>query len=449
MSVKTFVLDTNILLHDPNAPLHFEDNTVLIPLAVVKELDNFKTEMTERGRSARTSIRLLDELRRKGNLSTGVKMENNGTLRVESDGKYDDDADQQLLALAKRAHKSKAPTIVVTKDINLRIQADVAGVSAEDYETSKVEVDELYTGHRELEVDDRFLANFRSSTGFPVPVEGLNPNEYVLLSGVSKAKLTAMGRVSSDGTVIKPLIGTPRELNMVMPKNKEQHFLMDALLDPNISLVTVIGRAGSGKTLLSVAAGYYLTIMERKYMKMLVTRPTVPMGRDIGFLPGEISSKLDPWMQPIYDALDLIADALPHNRQQQNPPKGKDRDRDRAPQPQNGHMDGKKLMETSSKIAIEPLTYIRGRSIHRQFLIADEAQSLTPLEIKTILTRAGPGTKVILTGDIYQIDNPYVDAMSNGLSHAVELFRKHGIAAHITLQKGVRSPLASLASEVM
>ena len=442
--MKCFILDTNTFLHDPNAALHFEDNNVLIPLAVIKELDNFKSEMTERGRNARTAIRLLDEMRQRGRIAKGVKLENGGTLWVESDGANDDNADQQVLTLAKKAN-GKVPAIVVTKDINLRIQADVIGVIAEDYETSKVDTNELYTGNRELEVDDRLLSNFRGSQGFPVPIEGLNPNEYVLLSGTSKAKLTTMGRVSNDGTVIKPLIEVPRELRMVSPRNKEQHFLLDALLDPSIALVTVIGRAGSGKTLLSVAAGYYLTVLDHKYMKMLVTRPTVPMGRDIGFLPGEISDKFSPWMQPIYDAMDLIADALPrNNRNPQHGPKNKG-----APPEANGHMDGKKLMETSNKIAIEPLTYIRGRSIHRQFLIADESQSLTPLEVKTILTRAGPGTKVILTGDIYQIDNPYVDSMSNGLSHAVELFRKHGLAAHITLEKGVRSALASLASEVM
>jgi PhoH-like ATPase len=431
MASKNYIIDTNVLLHNPDALLHFEDNTVIIPMAVLKELDHFKQEQTERGRNARTTVRLLDELRNGGDISTGIKLKSGGIIRVEAKGN-NNDADLQVIGLARQVLKrDRRPTIVVTKDVNLRIQASAAGVDAEDYETGKIEVNELYRGYRDLEVEDSFLANFSTSDGFPVPIDGLFPNEYLLLQSSSKSKMTSMGRVSPDGSKIRPLIQPPRDLRMVFPRNKEQHFLMDALLDTSINLVTVVGKAGSGKTLMAVAAGYHQTVTEHNYMKMLVARPTIPMGRDIGFLPGEIAQKLDPWMQPVYDALDLVAY---HNQQKK---KG---------EPQ---VDGKKLMELCGKIQVEPLTYIRGRSIHRQYVVIDETQSMTPLEIKTILTRAGPGTKIILTGDIYQIDNPYVDSMSNGLSHAVELFRNEKLAAHITLEKGVRSELATRASELM
>lgn len=435
MAQKHYVLDTNVLIHDPKSIIHFEDNIVTIPIAVLKELDDFKGEQTERGRNARSAIRLLDDLSRDQDLSAGVRLPNQGVLRVEAKGN-NNDADQQVIEVASRLQqREKHPTIVVSKDVNLRVQAAAHGVKAEDYETGKVDVSDLYRGWREMEIDDALLQNFSASRGVPVPMEGLFPNEYLLLQSSSKSKMTAMGRVSTDGQTIRPLIKTPQQLGMITPRNKEQHFLMDALLDSEISLVTIVGRAGSGKTLMAVGAGYYQTALQHTYMKMLVARPTVPMGRDIGFLPGEVSDKLDPWMQPVYDALDLIAF---HSMRQQQKKKG-----------DGSILDGKKLMELCGKIQVEPLTYIRGRSIHRQFVVVDETQSMTPLEIKTILTRAGPGTKIILTGDIYQIDNPYVDSMSNGLSHAVELFRKEGLAAHITLERGVRSELATRASELM
>ena len=428
---KNYILDTNVLLHDPMAIAHFQDNTVIIPISVIEEIDRFKRDQTELGRNARHVSRALDDLRSRGKLCDGVPLDQGGRLRVamnvgaSSPGKpY---ADNEILALAMHLHHTdpESPVAVVSKDINLRIKADGMGLHAEDYETDRVDINELYLGYSDLEVSPEMMQQFAEHGTLAYAGGGRGPNEYIMLVNTADPQHTMLGRLDPDAKNVIQLIPPPRELASLRPKNKEQYFAMDALLDERIRLVTIIGKAGTGKTLLAVAAGLFATLERKLYRKMLVSRPTLPMGKDIGFLPGTVEEKLNPWMQPIFDALDLISS------ERKGGPKASEQ-----VQP-NGH------------IAVEALSFIRGRSIHHQFLIIDEAQNLTPLEVKTIITRAGHGTKVVLTGDIYQIDNPYVDATSNGLSKAVNKFRPHGLAAHISLHKGVRSELAELAANVL
>jgi PhoH-like ATPase len=430
---KRYILDTNVLLHDPNALNQFKDNEVVIPLKVIEEIDRFKRDQTELGRNARSVSRMLDEIRKQGNLSTGVALPGGGSLRIAFPGEKQNytegvTADDQILKLSMimRDHSEQPPLIVVSKDINLRLKADALGLEAEDYETGQVNVDELYTGHSARDIDPGLIETFRHQ-GYVEP-DGFSPspNEYVLLRDNTDANHTLLTRYDAPSGRLVPLIHAPDEIRPVQPRNKEQHYAIDALLNDEIKLITIIGKAGTGKTLLTVAAALFKTLEQKTYRRMLICRPTIPMGKDIGFLPGTVEEKLNPWMQPIFDAMDLIANGR-----------------------KNGFKGSKAMTEESDRIAIEPLTYIRGRSIPNQFIVVDEAQNLTPLEAKTVLTRVGPGTKIVLTGDIYQIDNPYVDSMSNGLTSVVEKFRPQSIAAHIVLQKGVRSEVADLAANLL
>ena len=429
---KTYVLDTNVLLHDPTAINHFEENDVVIPLKVIEEIDSFKRDMSELGRNARQISRALDDMREKGHLGTGVALATGGMLRIAFPRTDDPlhaagSADDQILRMAMEVQRAspQQPCIVVSKDINLRLKADAIGLKAEDYETDRVALDELYTGQGEIAVPAAALEAIRS--GKPVPVEDpkLFPNQYLLVRDEADKAHTVLARYDGETRSLTPLIVTPEELRQVMPRNKEQYFAMDALLNDAIKVVTIIGKAGTGKTLLAVAAGLYKVFNTKTFRKMLVSRPTFAMGKDIGFLPGTVEEKLNPWMSPIFDALDLLA---------------------------NGHgpiRRGKDGLDEGGRISVEALTYIRGRSIPHQYMIVDEAQNLTPLEAKTVLTRVGPGTKIILTGDIYQIDNPYVDSMSNGLSTVAEKFKAYNIAAHLQLTKGVRSDVAELAANLL
>jgi len=337
-------------------------------------------------------------------------------------------ADDQILHLSMllREKNENPPIIVVSKDINLRLKADALGLEAEDYETGQVNIDELFLGHSTHDVSPDVLDHFRQN-GFIEPAGFTpSPNEYVLLRDQNDTNHALLTRFDAPSNRLIPLIPAPDEVRPVQPRNKEQHFAMDALLNDDIKLVTIIGKAGTGKTLLAVAAAIYKTMDQKNYRRMLICRPTIPMGKDIGYLPGTVEEKLNPWMQPIFDAMDLLANGR-----------------------KNGFKGSKSMAEESDRIAIEPLTYIRGRSIPNQYIVVDEAQNLTPLEAKTVLTRVGPGTKIVLTGDIYQIDNPYVDSMSNGLTSIVEKFRNQSIAAHIVLNKGVRSEVADLAATLL
>ncbi len=430
---KTFILDTNVLLHDPNALFRFEDNTVVLPIGVIREIDQFKRDMSELGRCARQVSRSLDELRSRGKLSDGVRLGNGGLLKVVGpagaplEPGRNGSVDREIIELAMHFQRTgPEPCIVVSKDINLRILADAHGIEAQDYESDRVDISELYLGYSELELSPEQMAQIAAGGMVPYVGEPRPPNEYLLLRDTADAQHTLLGRLDPEARHIIPLLPVPRELGAVRPRNKEQWFAMDALLDERIRLVTIIGKAGTGKTLLAVAAGLYMTLERKMYRKLLVSRPTLPMGKDIGYLPGGVEEKLDPWMQPIFDALDLLMSER-----------------------KDGTSTRQLLEQYGGHIAIEPLTFIRGRSIHHQFMIVDEAQNLTPLEVKTIITRVGHGTKIVLTGDIYQIDNPYVDSTSNGLSKAVNRFRSCGLAAHINLRKGVRSELAELAANLL
>lgn len=428
---KNFILDTNVLLHEATAIQRFQDNNVIIPLKVIEEIDHFKKDQSELGRNARQVSRLLDALRQNGKLNQGVDLPNGGSLRIAFPGqtyKNGLSADDQILELAMQMRKPGEPRcIVVTKDINLRLKADALGLDAEDYESDRVDLSELYSGHTELLVSAELLETFRREGRVTAPAEAaLSANQYVLLRLDSDPNHTVLVRYDGESKLLVPLIPTPDEVKPVQPRNKEQHYAMDALLNDNIKVVTIIGKAGTGKTLLAVAAAVFKTMHEKRYRRMLICRPTVPMGKDIGYLPGTLEEKLTPWMQPIYDALDFLSAG---GRIWKKNKEG--------------------VREEDDRIGIEPLTYIRGRSIPNQFIVVDEAQNLTPLEAKTVLTRVGPGTKIVLTGDIYQIDNPFLDSMSNGLSSVVEKFRPYPIAAHIVLGRGVRSDVAELAANLL
>ncbi len=436
---KVFVLDTNVLLHDPRAIHAFEDNDVVIPIVVIEELDKFKKGIDEMGRNARQVSRILDEYRQRGNLSKGVKLDCGGDLRVELNHQSPQHlpseliatkADNRILATALNLKHDNLPVILVTKDTNLRIKADAVGLRAEDYESDTITLDELYAGETELTVEpgaiEEFYAKGELQPGDPKPY----PNQFMLVKNSANPSQTALARYNANKKALVPIIQAKHGVWGITARNKQQQFALDLLLNDDIRLVTLVGRAGTGKTLLALAAGLEKTIESRAFQRLVVSRPVFPMGKDIGFLPGDIEEKLKPWMQPIRDNLDFLMGA----------------------QPTVGRTKGKKDLQSLfdlGMIEVEPLTYIRGRSMPNQFLIVDEAQNLTPHEIKTIITRAGEGTKVVLTGDPYQIDNPYIDSESNGLTFVVERFKEEQIAGHITLVKGERSDLAELAATLL
>jgi PhoH-like ATPase len=435
--VKNYILDTNVLLHDPNSLLSFQENRVLIPIEVIEEIDRFKRESSELGQNARSVSRTLDTLRAKGRLSEGVSLPNGGRLKIifnEKNGHgpltFDHNTvDSRIVALTEWVHRSEPdiPTILVTKDINLRIKADAVGLQAEDYETDRIFLTDLYTGMFEKQVAPEKLSRFRTDGGLELNGGATYfPNEYCTLSEEANPKRTALTKVDSSGTRLVPIIDSREGIWGIKPRNREQHFAFDALLDDRIKLVTLMGKAGTGKTLIAMAAGLKQTVIDREFRRLVVARPTISMGKELGFLPGSLEEKLTPWMQPIHDALELLADL---NMGQE-------------------HRRSTDLIR-SGQIVVEALSFIRGRSIANQFMVIDEAQNLTPLEVKTILTRVGEGTKIIFTGDPYQIDNPYVDSASNGFNYIVSKFRAKSIAAHIELQKGERSELAELAANVL
>ncbi len=439
---KIFVVDTNVILHDPTAILRFEDNEIVLPIAVIEELDRFKKQPEMTGRNAREVSRTLDNLRQQGHLTTGVKLSNGGTLRValsdrhtlkelppELDGGV---ADNSILAVGMQCkQRCQCPVIVVSKDTNLRIKADALGLNAEDYETDKVDVDELYTGSTEVLVNSEQIGEFFQAGSITLAGEFL-PNQDITLVDNTNPSHTALGMVEGKSNKIIHLAALPKlGVSRIQPRNREQRFALNLLLQDSIKLVTLVGKAGTGKTLLAIAAGLQKVADEKLYTRLLISRPVVPMGKDIGFLPGDINEKLTPWMQPLYDNFDLIF--------------GTQEKAVKAGHWRRGH---EELIEMGI-LQIEPLTYIRGRTIPQQFLIIDEAQNLTPHEVKTIITRAGEGTKVVLTGDPDQIDNPYIDAASNGLTYVVERFKHEPLAGHITLTKGERSSLAERATALL
>jgi len=385
---------------------------------------------------------LLDGFRGEGSLSAGVALPNGGKLRIAFqknghqganghgiNGFNNDTVDNRILALAAGIQKDqpKNPAILVSKDINLRIKADALGLQAEDYETDRVFITDLYTGMVDWTVSPDKIAAFRSESKLKIAADKrFFPSEYCTLMDETNPKRTALAKVDATAEFLVPILDTREGVWGIKPRNREQHFALDALLDDRIKLVTLMGKAGTGKTLIAMAAGLKRVVNDREFRRLIVARPTISMGKELGFLPGSLDEKLAPWMQPIHDALEMLSDLnMGHD-----------------------HRRSTDLMRSGS-IVVEALSYIRGRSIANQFMIVDEAQNLTPLEAKTIVTRVGSGTKIIFTGDPYQIDNPYVDSASNGFNYVVSRFRDQAIAAHIELQKGERSELAELAANIL
>jgi PhoH-like ATPase len=488
------VVDTNVFLIDPSAYLKFPDSHLIIPLIVIEELDSFKRELTAIGKAAREIIRTLDDLRSKGPLTEGVGLENGADLRVFilEDPDYEIPPgldhiakDNYILACALLISERTAQSVrLVTKDADLRIKADVLGLEAIDYSQDQLDRNHhLYSGERILAVgdgvvdayyngeavfadrkaepvaaDDSGSTNGRTSAtlrpvsngkqaepeeeptkvysepdGHHMEAPDENPfliNQYVTIQGHTKS---ALGRISEDYRVQNLIERTALNIN---PRNREQRFAMDALMDPEVELVTLAGMAGTGKTLLAIACGLEQILEEKRYRRLLVARPVIPMGRDIGFLPGELGEKLRPWMQPIYDNLEYILGADDDPGNQEGDKKA----------PAQGTI---QYLMQSGLLAVEPLTYIRGRSIPEQYVIVDEAQNLSPHEAKTIITRAGEGTKIVFTGDFFQIDHPYLNLYSNGITFTAQRMRNEKIFAHVTLTKGERSRLAELASHRM
>ncbi len=441
---KVYILDTSVLLHRPEAIFSFGINQVVIPIVVLDELDDFKRGSLEINRNARRVIGLFDDLRSRGPIFQGIVLDNGGTLKVDTEVRkksekllpegFQNSADNHILATGVRIkdQTKEQKVVLVSKDINMRVKAEALGLLAEDYRADQlVEPSELYTGHTEVTVPQEFIDRvYREKSlvmngSFPTE-QKFYPNQFLMLVSQESPSITALGRF--DGQQLELLRDPRHDIWGIRPLNREQRYALDILLDDDIPLVTLAGKAGTGKTILAIAAGLQKVVNDKTYRRLSIYRPVVPMGRDIGYLPGSEQEKLGPWMQPIFDNLEYLLNEGDRKS------KG-----------------GSKLdyLIDSNVLDIRALTYIRGRSLPHQFIIVDESQNLTPHEVKTIITRAGHGTKLILTGDPYQIDSPYLDSTSNGLTHVVERFRGEKMAAHVTLLKGERSPLAELASTIM
>lgn len=435
---KNFVLDTNVLLHDPGALRAFREHLLILPIYVIEEIDRFKRDLSELGRSAREVSRTLDELRRQGRLSQGVPLPDGGELRVAYTSRElpnvvvhsSHAVDNRILAVALDVQESDpdTPCILVSKDVNLRIRADALNLAAEDYDQDRVQINELWTGVLELDRPPEEVDRFYSKGGLPLEGAPHSPNEFIHIRNANNPSHSALGKVSVDQDQIVPITRLKDGVWGVRPRNKEQSFAVDLLMDDSVQLVTLVGKAGTGKTLLAIAAGLHKATEEGIYQRVLVSRPIFPLGRDLGYLPGTLEEKLSPWMQPIFDNVEFLMGLSSDQKK--------------------GGRSYTELVDLGI-LQIEPLTYIRGRSIPKQFMVVDEAQNLTPHEVKTIVSRAGEGTKIVLTGDPYQIDNPYMDSTNNGLVHVVNRFRGEKIAGHVTLYKGERSALAELAANLL
>lgn len=434
---KFFVLDTNVLLHNSEAISSFSNNTVVLPMTVIEELDKFKKNNDELGRNARQVIRHLDRLRKQGNLGRGVSMENGGILRITVkketiEGTCMDLSvpDNRIIATAYNLQKSGKRVVFVSKDINVRLKADALEIDVEDFEKEKTDYDTLYTGWQQVDVPAKAIDRMYQQKIVTVDDVDLLENECVLLVDAGNPKHTGLGR-AAGAHQLRSMNPAYESAWKVQPRSKEQRMALELLLDPEVALVTLIGQAGTGKTLLALAVGLTATLHDERYEKMLVSRPVIPLGRDIGYLPGSKDEKMKLWMQPIFDNLSYLF-GLTHNGD----------NNETTPQIVN------RLIK-DEKIELEALTYIRGRSISGQYVIIDEAQNLTPHEVKTIISRAGEGTKIVLTGDPEQIDNPYLDASSNGLSYTVEQLKGRELCGHITLSKSERSHLSELAADYL
>ncbi len=441
-SKKIFVLDTNVILHNPESLVSFADNTVLLPIEVLEELDTFKRSHDERGRNARIAIRMLDDLRQKGQPGEGFPLENGGILKIVTGispgelsklGLSESVMDNKILIRAYLLKEQGEEVIFVSKDINARVKADALGITCRDYEKQKVDFEHLYSGWRTLELSKKELDSFYKKKEHKVKKEQFFPNEFALMVDREEPKHTAIARYKEEFGILMPLIHSKaRQVMSIRPRNKEQAMGMELLLNDDIDLVTLVGCAGTGKTLFAIAAGLHKVINDHSYTRLLVSRPVMPLGKDIGYLPGTKEEKLESWMGPIFDNLEYILLADKKDKEL----KGK----------------AKTLIDKYMRediIELEAMTFMRGRSIPNTFIVIDEAQNLTPHEIKTVISRAGNNTKMVLTGDPYQIDNPYLDSSSNGLTYCVEKMKGQKMFGHMTLTKNERSSLASLAAELL
>jgi PhoH-like ATPase len=432
---KICVLDTSVYLTNADCIYAFKNNDIHVPLKVFEEIDKHKKRQDAVGAQARKIIRIWDELRASGSLDKGVRIRKGlGIIKsISAAGITEEDLpcdldikvpDHLIIATALKAQRENSrKVILVSRDINMRVIADAVGLTSEDFQNNQVvdNSENIYEGCTTVLVDDQTIDRFYEKQSVYLENKGLYPNQYVMMVSNANEKKTALGRYTSDLVPIRQLLKS-QKIWGIKPRNKEQQFLMDALMDPAVQIVTVIGKAGSGKTICAIAAGLEQTIDETTaaYTRVIVSRPVQPLGKDIGFLPGTMEEKMTPWLMPIQDNLQFLMG--------------------------NSKLTLDIYLERGT-IEIEALTYIRGRSISNAFIIIDEAQNLTTHELKTIITRVGEGTKIVLTGDVEQIDNVYIDATSNGLTHAVEKFKIFELASHVTLHKGERSKVATFAAQ--
>jgi len=454
---KTFVVDTNVFLYDPTALYVFAEHDVVIAFAVIEEFDKFKSRMDDVGRNAREISRQLDHLRMTGDLSYGIKLPQGGTLRVEINHQQMEDCPQKLdltkpdnriLAVAWNLKRDGRNVVMVSKDLNLRIKADVLGIRAEDYANKQINYRDLYESSRELEVADRVIDSLYSGrrcfdtteleTEKGADGPKFYPHELLILrsrENRSKSVLTRYARTKLHA------LSPERSYFGITARNKEQRFALELLARDEIKIVSLIGKAGTGKTLLALAVGLdkILDNPEGLYKKLLVVRPIIPVGNDIGYLPGAKERKLDPWMQPIYDNLEYLT----RNWERSPAENTKRGDKNGAINTGIDHLLDRGIVQ------LETFTYVRGRSIPNQFIICDEAQNLSPQIIKTIVTRVGEGSKIVFTGDPEQIDSPYLDASSNGLTYLAERLKNEEITGHVTLFKGERSEVAELGAKLL
>ncbi|KQC07435.1 MAG: phosphate starvation-inducible protein PhoH [Candidatus Cloacimonas sp. SDB] len=451
--MKIFVLDTNVLIHNPQSLFQFEENHVVIPIVVIEEIDQFKKGLDEKGRNARQIGRYLDQLRENGSLQKGVKTEKGGLIQVVLSRQISETTNNILItdtndnliigtALYIKKQHPKKEVILISKDANVRIKADAVGLKSENFETDRINFQELYQGFTNVKSSKKILDELKKNgviaNKFKVNNNGeFYPNQFIrLCSNLEDEQADMIIRYSPEDDKFRVLeYYKDQELFGIKPRNDEQKMAFELLLDPEVKLVSLVGKAGTGKTLIALAAGLNQVVEDMNFSRLVVSRPISPLGKDLGYLPGSKEEKLNPWMQPIYDNMEIL---LSHKKDQTD--NG------------NGKIFGKKQPQLKDYlefgfIELEPLTYIRGRSLPNQFIIIDEAQNLTPHEMKTIITRAGEKTKIVITGDPYQIDIPYLDSESNGLSVAVEKLKNETIVGHITLNKGERSALANIAAK--
>lgn len=432
MKEKVFVLDANVLLHDPESIFKFPRHEVVIPVTVLEELDKLKRAPGELGKNARAAIRELAALKTygQGDLNVGVKLQNAATVRILVEMKTDFAEslsmtvnDNKIIMGAYFLHDQGKHVVFVSKDFAARVKAEAIGLETEDYENLKFSYETIAKGIRHDEVEKSLIDHFYKDSSLQLPGIQYYPNEYSILS--CQEHSSAVARFDAHNQQLVPLVKIPTMWG-IKPRNVEQKCAMDALLRDDCKLVTLIGPAGTGKTLLALACGLRKVFDEGVYSKILISRPIVPLGRDIGYLPGTKEEKLTSWMQPIFDNLELLCASLG-----------------------NEPSDTLTWVLDSKKIEMEAVTYIRGRSLPKMYIIIDEAQNLTPHEVKTIISRAGEGTKVILAGDPTQIDNPYLDKNSNGLVYTIGKFGSTNIHSKVFLEKTERSELAALATELM